>query len=143
MSEAVVILFANRDRLRAIRWIETAPPRTIVKFTEPLRTIPQNVRMQSMLTDLARQASYHGLRLSSIDWKLIMMDGLGAAMGFDVRLVPNLAGNGFVNLGTQSSKLSKAQMTALIDLISAYGAQNGVVFKAELNEPPPHTTVTK
>ena len=135
MSEAVVILFGKVDRMRAHAWIETAPPRTIVKFTEPLRSIDQNARMWSMLSDLARQCEYHGRKLSPNDWKLIMMDGLGLEM----RIVPNMNSDGFVNLGTQSSKLSKSKMAALIDLISAFGAQNGVTFRAEANEPPPRT----
>lgn len=138
MSRAVVILFGKQDRMRAHAWIEDAPPRTVVAFEEPLRSIPQNARVWSMLSDLARQALYHGQKLSPNDWKLIMMDGLGPEMGFKIRVYPNLANNGFVNLGTQSSKLTKPQMTALIDLISAYGAQNGVTFRAEQNEAPPH-----
>jgi hypothetical protein len=91
-----------------------------------------------MLSELAQKARYHGQKISPNDWKLIMMDGLGPEMGFKMRIVPNLNNDGFVNLGTQSSKLTKPQMTALIDLISAYGAQNGVTFRAEQNEAPPH-----
>lgn len=133
MSRAVVILFAQRDRTRAHRWIDDAPPRTVLTFTEPLRSIDQNSRLWSMLTDLAKQLKWHGKDLSPNDWKLIMMDGLGLEM----RTFPNIHDNGFVNLGIQSSRLTKVQMTALLDLISAFGAQHGVTFRAEANEPPP------
>jgi len=44
-------------------------------------------------------------------------------------MVPNIDGNGFVNLGRSSSDLSKAEMTDLIDLIHAFGANHGVTFQ--------------
>lgn len=134
MSRAVVILFGKVDRMRAHAWIEQAAPRTVVTFTEPLRSIDQNSRLWSMLTDLAKQLKWHGQKLSPEDWKLVMMNGLNSEM----RIVPNIEGNGFVNLGTQTSKLSKGEMVALIDLVSAFGAQHGVTFRAEANEAPPH-----
>lgn len=134
MSRAVIILYADRDRKKAHRWIEGAPPRTIVEFREALRSIDQNSRMWSMLTDLSRQLEWHGQRLSADDWKLIMMAGLKAEM----RIVPNIAGNGFVNLGHSTSKLTKSEFGELLDLISAFGATHGVKFRAEANEAPPH-----
>jgi len=43
-------------------------------------------------------------------------------------MVPNIDGSGFVNLGRSSSDLSKAEMTDLIEIIHAFGANHGVVF---------------
>jgi len=40
--------------------------------------------------------------------------------------VPNLENNGFVNLSTSSSRLSKAQFSDLIELIYKFGAERGV-----------------
>ena len=40
-----------------------------------------------------------------------------------------LDGNGFVNLGRSSSDLSKGEMSDLMELIAAFGAKHGVVFK--------------
>jgi len=77
-----------------------------------------------MLTDVAQQLPWHGQRLSADDWKLIFLSGLNQEM----RLVPNINGNGFVNLGRSSSDLSKAEMGELMDLIEAFGAQHGVTF---------------
>lgn len=134
MSRAVVILFGKQDRHRAIQWIERAPQRTVVTFTEPLRSIDQNARMWSMLTDLSKQLRWHGQKLTPDDWKLVAMSGLNR----ELRIVPNMNGDGFVNLGHQTSKLSKGEMADLIEMISAFGAEHGVIFKAEANEPPPH-----
>ena len=134
MSRAVVILYADQDRKRAHRWIEKAPPRTIVEFRESLRSVDQNARMWSMLTDLSKQLLWHGQKLSAEDWKLVAMAGLKRS----ARIVPNMENNGFVDLGHSTSKLTKEDFSELLDMISAFGAQHGVKFRAEANEPPPH-----
>jgi len=124
MSRAVVILATRAERERAARWCMTAPVNTRVEFKEAKRTTDQNARMWAMLTDVAQQLPWHGQRLSADDWKLIFLSGLNQEM----RPVPNINGNGFVNLGRSSSDLSKAEMGELMDLIEAFGAQHGVNF---------------
>jgi hypothetical protein len=124
MSRALVILATRAERERAARWCMTAPVNTRVEFKEAKRTTDQNARMWAMLTDVAQQLPWHGQRLSADDWKLIFLSGLNQEM----RLVPNINGNGFVNLGHSSSDLSKAEMGELMDLIEAFGAQHGVTF---------------
>ncbi len=124
MSRALVILATRAERERAARWCMTAPVNTRVEFKEAKRTTDQNARMWAMLTDVAQQLPWHGQRLSADDWKLVFLAGLNQEM----RLVPNINGNGFVNLGRSSSDLSKAEMGELMDLIEAFGAQHGVNF---------------
>lgn len=124
MSRALVILASRAEREKAARWCMTAPLNTRVEFKEAKRSIPQNARMWVMLTDVAQQVQWHGQRLSADDWKLIFLSGLNQEM----RLVPNITGNGFVNLGRSSSDLSKSEMGDLMELIAAFGAQHGVTF---------------
>lgn len=124
MTRALLTLSAPSERLRAARWAEQAPDGTRVEFKSPKRSIPQNDRMWAMLTDVARQLPWHGVKLSADDWKLIFLDALKR----ELRMVPNIDGNGFVNLGRSSSDLSKAEMSDLMELISAFGAQHDVAF---------------
>jgi hypothetical protein len=124
MTRAVLVLSSPDVRQKAAHWVGKLPPGTRVEFKAPKRSLPQNDRMWAMLTDLASQVKWHGLSLTADDWKLIFLDALKR----EVRMVPNLDGNGFVSLGRSSSDLSKAEMTDLIDLISAFGANHGVVF---------------
>lgn len=77
-----------------------------------------------MLTDVATQVKWHGKSLPADDWKLIFLDGLKR----ELRIVPNIDGTGFVNLGRSSSDLTKEEMTDLMELIAAFGANHGVVF---------------
>lgn len=124
MSRALLVLWNDAQRAKAIDWVRRAPKETRVTFQGPKRTMPQNDRFWAMLTDLSEQLVWHGQKLSPEDWKLVTMSGLNQEM----RLVPNMAGNGFVPLGRSSSRLSVAEMKELQDLIEAFGAQHGVQF---------------
>ena len=127
MSRALLVISGNETeqqeiRDRAVRWAANVPPGTRIEFKSPKRTLPQNDRMWAMLTDIAKQLPWHGQKLSPDDWKLVFLDTLKR----EIRIVPNLDGNGFVNLGRSSSDLGISEMADLISLISAFGDNHGV-----------------
>lgn len=124
MSRATLVIVSDTVRQKAIRWLQQAPWNTRIEFKAPKRTTPQNDRMWAMLTDVAEQLVWHGVKLSADDWKLVFLDGLKR----ELRLVPNIDGNGFVNLGRSSSDLSKEEMSDLMELIEAFGAKHDVAF---------------
>ena len=124
MSRALIILNRASDRERVQAWAAKAPWGTRVTFQEAKRTTDQNARMWAMLTEVARQVKWDGLKLSADDWKLIFM----AALKQELRMVRNLDGTGSVQLGRSSSDLSVAEMGDLMDLIAAFGAREGVTF---------------
>lgn len=126
MGRALLVLANEAFRLKAIDWIRRAPLDTRVEFKGPKRTLPQNDRMWAMLTDLSGQLAWHGQRLAPDDWKLVMLDALRRETHEQLRIVPNTDGTGFVNLSTSSSDLSKDEMTSLIEIIFAFGAQHSV-----------------
>lgn len=127
MSRALVILASRAEREKAAHWCHKLPLNTRVEFKQSKRTVPQNARLWAMLTEVAKQATHHGVKLSSEDWKLVFMDALGQ----EVRAVPNLDGTGFVNLGRSSSSLTKDEMSDLMALMEAYAAQHDI----KLSEP--------
>lgn len=124
MSRAQIIIHDSRDRLRAVTLLEKVPAGTRVEFKAAKRTIPQNDLMWSMLTDISAKLPWHGVKLTAEDWKLLFLDALGR----ELRIAPNLDGTGFVNLGRKSSALSKDEMSELIELIRAFGANHGIEF---------------
>lgn len=132
MSRASVILGSPTKRQLAASWCMNAPAGTIVEFKESKRTADQNSRLWAMLTDVARQLPWHGVRLTAEDYKLLFMDALNQEM----RLVPNLNNNGFTNLGRSSSKLTKAEFGDLMTLIEEFGARHGVIFGDEAPQSP-------
>lgn len=121
----MIILRGQSDRQRAAAWIGKLPFGTRIEFKAAKRTLPQNDRMWAMLTDVAQQLPWHGVKLRPDDWKLIFLDALKR----ELRMVPNLEGTGFVNLGRSSSDLTKEEMTGMIELMFAFGTEHGVVFK--------------
>lgn len=124
MSPAVLILNSSTQREKASQWAQVAPTGTRVEFKRSKRTLPQNSRFWAMLTDIADQVTHHGMKLTVEDWKHLFLDALDR----EYRMVPNLSNDGFVALGRSSSSLTIAEMTDLIDMMHAFGAENGVVF---------------
>ena len=125
MSRAVISIVSEADRARAAKWVSQAPAGTRLEFKKAKRSTDQNSRMWAMLTEVAVQLPWHGLKLSPDDWKLIFLDALKR----ELRTVPNIDGTGFVNLGRSSSDLSKIEMADLITLIEAFGANHGIIFR--------------
>ncbi len=125
MSRALLILNSQRDRDKAIGWVKSAPWGTRVEFKKTKRSIPQNDFMWSLLGDVAQQVPWHGIKLTPADFKILFLDALKR----ELRMIPNLNGDGFCQLGRSSSDLSKEEMTALIELIIAWGTQKNVAFK--------------
>lgn len=122
MSRALLVLYSDAMRAKAIDWIRRAPKETRVEFKGPKRTLPQNDRMWWLVSMLSDQVKWHGQKLSPEDWKVLMLSGLSQEM----RVVPNLAGTGFVPLGRSSSRLSVQEMADLITLIEAFCAERGI-----------------
>lgn len=122
MSQALIVLAGDREREKAARWIKAAPVNTRVVFRGPKRTLPQNDRMWACLTDIAEQLAWHGMKLTPDDWKLMFL----AALGGEKRIVPNIHGNGFVDLGRSSSKLDREEFGELLTIIEAFAAEHGV-----------------
>lgn len=130
MSRLTRALWTDYDRSEVARWLAAAPQGSRVEIKAPQRSTDQNARMWAALSDIATQLPYHGIKLATGDWKLLFLDALKR----EVRMVPNLDGNGFVSLGRSSSDLSKAEMSDLLELIAAFGANHGVVFHDQQSE---------
>src|SRR4051812_5039407 len=110
-----VVLSSNFARRRACALIQRAPEGYVASVAEPSRTLDQNNRLWAMLTDVSVSMP-QGRRHTPDDWKCIFM----SACGWEVQFLEGLDGRPFPQ-GFRSSKLTKAQMSALIDFIDAWG----------------------
>ncbi len=124
MSRALLTLANDMVRERAHHWISIAPDNTRVEFKGPQRTLDQNAKMWSMLTDVATQKYHQNRKYTTDQWKAIFMH----ACGQDVEFLPSLDGSTFIPYGNRSSDLSKAEMSDLIECMTAWGAENNVVW---------------
>ena len=124
MSRALVVCYSQADRRKAADWCMKAPTGTRIEFKASKRTIPQNDRMWSMLTEVASQKEHAGRKYSADQSKVLFLH----AIGREVQFIPSLDNSTFIPWGQSSSDLSVSEMTALMDFIEAWGTQNGVVF---------------
>ena len=113
-----------RTRALAAERLAKAPDGWVMELRDRTRSTEQNSALWACLTDVSVQVEWHGVRLSPEDWKLVFMDALNQEM----RLVPNVAGTGFINLGRSSSKLTRQEFSDLIELVRAFGSERGVVW---------------
>jgi hypothetical protein len=97
----------------------------VVTLGREKRTLEQNDRLWAMLTDVSRQVEWHGMKLSPEDWKHVF-----TAAQHQQRLVPGIEG-GFVALGHSTSRMTKAELSELMEFIAAWGADRGVEFHDE------------
>jgi len=88
------------------------------------RSDAQNRRLWAMLSDISAQVDWYGQKLTSEEWKDVFSASLKRT-----KVVPGLDG-GFVVCGQSTSKMTKAEMCELQELMEAFGAEKGVRFRA-------------
>lgn len=115
-------------RQNAAKAVMEAPEGMVVRIEEPTRTGAENRLLHAILTDLSRQAEWHGQKLPMEVWKRLCVAAWLREQGEQPQMVPALDGNGFDVIFERTSKLSKKQCASLIDWIFAFGSELGVKF---------------
>lgn len=95
-----------------------------IKPLKNTRSLQANAAMWASLGDIANQVVWHGEKLTDENWKDVLSSSLKrqkAVAGID---------GGFVVLGARTSRMSIKEMSAMIELCHAFGAQHGVKFTA-------------
>lgn len=133
MSRVLFRLINKRERQRAAHFLANAPNGALVEFKRDRRTTDQNSALWARLTDVASQVEWYGQKLTPEDWKDVFTASLRKA-----RVVPGLDAGSFVPLGMRTSDMTKEELSDLLELIAAFGAQHGVRFHddAESGEAP-------
>jgi hypothetical protein len=123
MGRALVIIRTPADRNLVASWASRAPDGTRITFQRSKRTISQNDKLWACLTDVSQQVDWYGQKLSPDDWKDMFTASLRKA-----RVVPGIDPGSFVLLGLHTSDMDKDELSNLIELIHAFGAEHNVVF---------------
>lgn len=125
------VLLCNRQQahqavLQAYETIKEqlqAGKRLVLTLTEETRSNEQNRLMWATLGEIANQVNWYGQKLTAEEWKWVLSASLKKQ-----KAVPGIDG-GFVVLGQSTSKMTIAEMSEMIELAVAFGAQQGVIFK--------------
>jgi hypothetical protein len=87
----------------------------------------------ALLSDIARQVQWpvdgELQWLTKEDWKVLLTAGLKR----EQRIAKGIWG-GFVMLGCSTSRMSKQEMSELVELILAFGAEHGVEWSEQSEE---------
>ena len=120
-----VWLDTPQSRDWACQVIRDAAKGSIVTVEGPRRTQPQNDRMWAMLGDISEQLVWRGHLYPPESWKQFFLHTLQGELW-----MPDEDG-GQVPIGRSSSALTKAEMSLLMELISAFAARHGVRLYGE------------
>ena len=100
---------------------------TITKAAKRLRSLEQNARLWSMLTDFSEQLPWtdwtgRRIRMTPDQWK----DFFTATLAGEQTLVPSEDGDRLIMIGHRTSKMSIEAMSELQDCMEAFAARHGV-----------------
>ena len=123
-----VVLRGDEQRELARTYIASAPADAVVKISKPGRTLSQNDKMWALLSAISR-AKPGGRCHTPEVWKSLFMKACGHAVQFEM----GLDGEPFP-MGFKTSRLTKEQMSELIEFIHAWGAENNVEFNEYTHE---------
>lgn len=105
-------------------WLMAGDQRLTLEIRPEKRSDAQNRRLWAMLSDISAQVDWYGQKLTSEEWKDVFSASLKRT-----KVVPGLDG-GFVVCGQSTSKMTKAEMCELQELMEAFGAERSVKFRA-------------
>lgn len=121
MNGQTIILSGRREI--AHRIVDVAPVGSVMTVAAPKRTLDQNAKLWALLSDISR-AKPDGRSITPDVWKSLFLHSLDHATRFELAL----DGKGMVPVGFRTSRLSKDQMSELIEVIYEYGARHGVAW---------------
>jgi hypothetical protein len=101
----------------------------VVQVDKETRTQDQNAMYHSIIHQIAKQAQHLGSTWDAESWKRLLVDTYTREIKQNSgQVIPNLTGDGIVQLGLQTRKFTKQQASEFTEWLMAWAAQNGVVL---------------
>jgi hypothetical protein len=92
----------------------------------------QEEKYHAMLGEIAKQAQHLGSKWDAESWKRLLVQAFCKDSGLKTDVViPNLSGDGIVQLGFQTRKFTKEQASEFVEWLYAWGAENGVTYETD------------
>ena len=127
MTDARIIQLRERyDYQRAQTEVMRAPLGHVVTVRPPTRSTEQNAALHRLLQAIVKaRYKWAGRTWSIDDWRTLMVSAHSKATNRPGEIVPGLE-NEFVALRRSTTRMSKAELSSLIDYVSAWCAQNNI-----------------
>lgn len=100
----------------------------VASLSRPKRNNQQNALMWALLSEVSQQVEWYGQKLSPEDWKNVCTASLTKQSA-----VPGIDG-GIVMVGASTSRMNKSDFSDLLQVIQAFGAQQGVKFSDQVSK---------
>jgi len=101
----------------------------VMEITRENRSLPQNALIHSIISQISAQTQHLGSTWDAESWKRLLVDAYTREIGQNSgQVIPNLTGDGIVQLGLQTRKFTKAQASEFSEWLMAWAAQNGVTI---------------
>jgi len=93
------------------------------------RSCQQNAKYHAMIDEIAQQAQHLGSKWDAESWKRLLVDQFLKDNGQKTgKVIPNLAGDGIVQLGMQTRDFTKEQASEFVEWLFAWGAEHGITY---------------
>ena len=101
----------------------------IVEVKREGKTRQQEKLYHEYIDQIAEQAKHLGSSWSPKSWKRLLVDSYATETGQgSSEIIPNLSGDGIVQLGLQTREFSKSQASEFTEWLMAWAANNGVTI---------------
>lgn len=101
-----------------------------LEIKDAAKSRDQEEKYHAMIGEIAKQAQHLGAKWDSESWKRLLVDQFCKDNGLKTgAVIPNLAGDGIVQLGMQTRNFTKEQASEFVEWLHAWGAEHGVTFE--------------
>jgi hypothetical protein len=101
----------------------------ILEIKDAGKSREQEEKYHAMLGEIAKQAQHLGSKWDAESWKRLLVDQFCKDSGIKTGVViPNLSGDGIIQLGFQTRKFTKEQATDFVEFLHAWGAEHGITY---------------
>ena len=101
-----------------------------MEIKDAAKSREQEEKYHAMIGEIAKQAQHLGSKWDAESWKRLLVDQFCKDSGIKTgAVIPNLAGDGIIQLGMQTRKFTKEQASEFVEWLYAWGAENGVTFE--------------
>jgi hypothetical protein len=100
-----------------------------LEIKESGKSRDQEEKYHAMIGEIAKQAEHFGSKWDAESWKRLLVDQFCKDIGIKTGVViPNLSGDGIVQLGMQTRKFTKEQASEFVEWLNAWGAEHGITY---------------
>jgi len=101
-----------------------------LEIKDAAKSRDQEEKYHAMIGEIAKQAQHLGAKWDAESWKRLLVDQFCKDNGLKTgAVIPNLAGDGIVQLGMQTRNFTKEQASEFVEWLHAWGAEHGVTFE--------------